>query len=695
MGANLTGSPRPVVEVAPPPKPVSYEMEREEEEEPAAEHDDPADHHAGHGHAHFEPKNKGLVGGIATLVVGTAFLISLMLFSQVTGLPGPEKRIFTAPVEWMTGVSRIDYLSFHLNFQLVVDPLSALMLLIITGVGTLIHLYSIAYMEHDKGYARYFTYLNLFVFFMLLLVLGANLVVTFVGWEGVGLASYLLIGFWYERKSATDAGKKAFIVNRIGDCAFLIAVFAIYQYFGTLDYFGAKGILTQAGRQTAEGNGYFLMAAQYVPLLLFLGAAGKSAQIPLYTWLPDAMEGPTPVSALIHAATMVTGGVYLVSRLNPLFVASESAMTVVAVVGLTTAALAACIACTQTDIKKVLAYSTVSQLGYMFLACGVGAFDAAMFHVMTHAFFKALLFLGSGSVIHAMSGEQDMRKMGGLAKKLPITQATMWIGTAAIAGVPLLSGFFSKDAILANAYASSADDVIAKMFPQIPGGIGHPSLYISGILVAGLTAFYMTRMMLKTFSGAPRYDEETAKHIHESPMVMTAPLVILALLSIVGGYLPVEKLLEPVLNWRGAGHALEFGSMEMIFWTISGVVALCGIGYAFMRFQKAKDGEFLVVEKKTSANRLWWVSYHKFQVDEFYNDVIVNPGTRFAQWLWRVGDLRVVDGIVGGIGGLITSLGGGLRRWQSGYVRNYALSMLAGVLLVVVGALIGMLVRVR
>ena len=540
FGAWLTKSPRPIVEALPTPEPVSYEMERDDEDEETgavavhhahvydadghvtvtATHDahaDAASHGQGGQPFVLDKGGMGVVGGIATLVMALAFALACVLFLQVQGISGEEKRIFSTAYTWMAPIG--------LNWQLVVDPLSALMLLIITGVGTLIHVYSTAYMNHDNGFARYFTYLNLFVFFMLLLVMGANLGVLFVGWEGVGLASYLLIGFWAERKSATDAGKKAFIVNRIGDAALLIALFTLYKYFGTLDFYGTNGILTQAGQMLAEQNGYLATAVNFVPLLLLLGAAGKSAQIPLYVWLPDAMEGPTPVSALIHAATMVTGGVYLVSRMNPIFLSSPTAMTVMAVIGLTTAALAATIACTQTDIKKVLAYSTVSQLGYMFLACGVGAFGAAMFHVMTHAFFKALLFLGSGSVIHAMGGEQDMRKMGGLQKKLPVTYATMFIGTVAIAGIPPLAGFFSKDEILANAYAGANVN-----------GLGHPLLWGGGILVAALTAFYMTRMMAKTFMGTPRYSEETAKHIHESPAPMIIPLFILAGLSIVGGF---------------------------------------------------------------------------------------------------------------------------------------------------------------
>lgn len=651
------------------------------------EHVTPDEGHAHTGHGHSAPTSgEWQSGGVATLCVLASFVISLVLYFQVLGISGEEKRIFSTSFAWIP--------TLGLPFRFVVDPLSALMMLVITGVGSLIHLYSIGYMAGNKGFTRYFAYLNLFVFFMLLLVMGSNLIVLFVGWEGVGLASYLLIGFDYDRIAATQAGKKAFIVNRIGDAALLIALFIIYRYFGTFEYYGLNnlaGVLTEAGRTAATENGYSYSSDYLVPMLLLLAAAGKSAQIPLFVWLPDAMEGPTPVSALIHAATMVTGGVYLICRLHPLFLASPEAMTAVALVGITTAFLAALIALTQNDIKKVLAYSTVSQLGYMFLACGVGAFGAAIFHVFTHAFFKALLFLGSGSVIHAMSGEQDMRKMGGLRNKLRSTWATMMIGTAAISGVPLLSGFFSKDEILTNAYAGASVN-----------GLGHPLLFWAGWAVAGLTAFYMTRLMWKTFYGTPRYDAETAKHIHESPTVMTGPLWILAVASafagFLGGFAPLhfpsqfENFLHSTVEWREANKALSIPeNTEWLLVILSVAVALVGIGIAIFAYRNAKNNELLAPEKKVVGSRsLWDYSYSKFYVDEFYDSAIVQPGTRLAKWLWRVGDVRMVDGAVNGVGGLVGALSRMFGRWESGYVRNYALSMMLGVVMLVAGCLIGL-----
>jgi NADH-quinone oxidoreductase subunit L len=637
--------------------------------------------HDDHGHGHAMVKGATTVGGIATAVMLAAFVCAALIFLQVSGIQGEERRVLVPGFAWIPGIG--------LNFGLNIDPLSTLMMLIITGIGTLIHLYSIGYMGSDKGVARYFTYLNLFVFFMLLLVMGSNLIVLFVGWEGVGLASYLLIGFYDEKTSATTAGKKAFIVNRIGDCALLIALFMLYKFFGTFDLYGTNGILTQTGMAGAEANGYLTTVGNIVPLLLFLGAAGKSAQIPLYVWLPDAMEGPTPVSALIHAATMVTGGVYLVCRMHPLFLLSESTMTVVAVIGVTTAFLAATIALAQTDIKKVLAYSTVSQLGYMFLACGVGAFGAAMFHVTTHAFFKALLFLGSGSVIHAMNGEQDMRRMGALKNKIKTTYAVMWIGTIAIAGIPPLAGFFSKDEILANAFAGPAQK-----------GLGHPALFGAGWIVAGLTAFYMTRMMMKTFHGEARYDAETAKHIHESPALMTVPLMILAGLSIVGGFMggfaplhiksTFEHFLGSTVEWRNEANALKIDTgTEWGLVAASVLIAILGVGYAWSVYSKLKDGEKVPADKKKPGS-LWYLLHNKWDVDEIYDESIVEPGHRFARNLWRTVDLRIVDGVVNGIAGSINGFGNYLKEWQSGYVRNYALSMLIGVLVVIVGCIIGL-----
>jgi NADH-quinone oxidoreductase subunit L len=617
-------------------------------------------------------------GLLATVMLWAAFACSLVLLGQVQA--APEKRLFSPEFVWFNA----DTLS--VSFKLSIDTLTALMLLIITGVGALIHGYSMGYMSHEKNYSRYFAYLNLFVFFMLLLVMSSNLVGMFVGWEGVGLASYLLIGFWQEKKSATDAGKKAFIVNRIGDAALLIALFLIFRHFGTFEFYGEKGILTKTGIEAALGNGYGLVSTT-VPILLFIGACGKSAQLPLHVWLADAMEGPTPVSALIHAATMVTAGVYLLCRTHELFLMAPGAMTLVAIVGLLTALVAASIGLAQNDIKKVLAYSTVSQLGLMFLACGSGAFAAAMFHVTTHAFFKALLFLGSGSVIHAMSGEQDMRKMGGLAKKLPITYATMFIGTLAISGIPLLSGFFSKDEILLNAFAGQA---------------GNAFQWGLALLVSAMTAFYMWRMMAKTFLGEFRGTEEQAHHLHESPLSMTAPLGILAVLSVFSGYLNPAALKAFAINlpdtfghflgenveWRTEANALAVShNTELMLVLASSAIAILVSLFAWSKYKKATNGDLLTEKQRQSG---WYrLVYQKWGFDELYNALFVRPGKQLATWLWRVADLRGVDGLVQGAGNMIGSLSNLLSRFQNGYVRSYALTMLVGVVLVILTSLLG------
>ena len=618
---------------------------------------------------------KALSGGLATLLLWAAFGCSLLLLGQVQA--APEKRLFSPELVWFSAGS------LSVSFKLSIDTLTALMLLIITGVGALIHGYSMGYMSHDKHYSRYFAYLNLFVFFMLLLVMSSNLVGMFVGWEGVGLASYLLIGFWQEKKSATDAGKKAFIVNRIGDAALLIALFLIFRHFGTFEFYGDSGILTKAGLDGAIGKGYGLVSTT-VPVLLFIGACGKSAQLPLHVWLPDAMEGPTPVSALIHAATMVTAGVYLLCRTHELFLLAPAAMTLVAIIGLLTALLAASIGLAQNDIKKVLAYSTVSQLGLMFLACGTGAFAAAMFHVTTHAFFKALLFLGSGSVIHAMSGEQDMRQMGGLAKKLPTTYLTMFIGTLAISGIPLLSGFFSKDEILLSAF----------------GGVGgSPVLWTGGLLVSAMTAFYMWRMMAKTFLGEFRGTEEQAHHLHESPVSMTAPLGILALLSVVGGYLNPAALKAVGVNLLpdtfgsflgenvGESTAKVDHNTELMLVIASIAVAVGFSWLAWSKVKKATNGALLTEKQRESG---WYqLVYNKWRIDELYDSAFVQPGRQLATWLWRVADLRGVDGLVQGAGNAVATLSNQLSRFQNGYVRSYALTMFVGVVIVVLTSLIG------
>ncbi len=668
---------------------------------PTAHGDDHGSSHGGHDEAHLKPGGTKLVGGLATLMVFLSFLVSLLVFFSLLGAHGEgTARVFSPAFTWMNVPPFADPLGsevmkgLNLNFQLAVDPLTSLMLLIITGIGTLIHLYSTGYMSHDKGYARYFSYLNLFVFFMLLLVMGSNFLVMFVGWEGVGLASYLLIGFWYTRQSATDAGKKAFIVNRVGDFAFLIALFLIFKFFGTFEFYGPGGVLTAEGIAGAKAAGYLqgglalgLGAVTLVPLLMFIGATGKSAQIPLFVWLPDAMEGPTPVSALIHAATMVTAGVYMVCRAHSLFLLSPTVMTIVAVIGLTTAFMAATIALVQTDIKRVLAYSTVSQLGYMFLACGVGAFGIAMFHVTTHAFFKALLFLGSGSVIHAMSGEQDMRNMGGLGLKIKTTWRTMLIGTLAISGIVPFAGFWSKDEILLHAFAGPNEN-----------GLGSPLLWAGGFIVAGMTAFYMVRMMMKTFAGQPRFSPEVGSHVHESPPSMTFPLIVLAFLSAVGGFMNAaplgihafEHFLGDTVGWRErVNYPLRVeNTTVLILLAASALLAIAVCLWARSAYAKAPRGERLTEQQK-QANPLWRWTYNKWGVDEIYNGIFVRGGKAFSNFLWRYMDVKVIDGMVNGVAGGIAHFANSIRGWQSGYVRNYALTMLVGVVLVVLGCLIG------
>jgi len=567
--------------------------------------------------------------------------------------------------------------AFTAGFDLQLDQLTVVMVLVVTGVGFLIHIYSTGYMAHEGGYYRFFSYLNLFMFFMLILVLAANYVLLFVGWEGVGLCSYLLIGFYFLRKSASDAGKKAFIVNRIGDFGFMLGMFLLFRTFHTLDF---NGVFTAATGST-WGNvhepwgqfGTFTIAC----LLLFMGATGKSAQLPLYVWLPDAMEGPTPVSALIHAATMVTAGVYVVARSHILFTHSETAMVVVAVIGCATAFFAATIGLVQTDIKRVLAYSTVSQLGYMFLACGVGAFSAGIFHLMTHAFFKALLFLAAGSVIHAMGGEQDMRKMGGLSKKIKYTYWTMLIATLAIAGIPPLAGFFSKDAILLSAF-------------QIEGG--HP-LYAIGLLTALLTSFYMFRLIFLTFHGKPRYDEHQV-HVHESPWSMLGPLVILAVLSVIGGWLAAPALLggpdyfasflAPVFASPQAAEAVNEAAahqLEIILAIVAVASALIGLGVAFWLYIR-QPGKREQIAK--SLQPVYNTLLNKYYVDEFYAAVVIKP----LMWistnvLWKWVDVAGIDGTVNGIATGATSIGDTVRHAQSGNTRSYAVWVVIGALVII------------
>jgi NADH-quinone oxidoreductase subunit L len=535
-----------------------------------------------------------------------------------------------------------------------VDQLSAVMLVMVTGVSFLIHLYSVGYMHDDPGYARFFTYLNLFVFSMVMLVLAGNFLVLYVFWEAVGLCSYLLIGFWYERQAATDAGKKAFIVNRVGDFGFGLGIMLIWVTFGTVNYgevFGKADASVGAGVYTA------------IALLLFMGACGKSAQLPLYTWLPDAMEGPTPVSALIHAATMVTAGAYMVARCHKLFEMAPISLEVVAVVGTLTAIFSATIALTQTDIKRVLAYSTISQLGYMFAGLGVGAYAAGIFHLVTHAFFKALLFLGAGSVIHGLGGEQDVRKMGGLGPRMVVTTVTFAVGGLGLAGIPPLAGFWSKDEILGATFKE-----------------GHHVLWLLLVIGAFLTAFYTFRLVFLAFFGASRMSPEAAHHVHESPAVMTVPLVALAVLVAVAGIAGIPasdgtafaKFLAPVLplHESGAGEASALGLMVLSAAIAVGGVLLAGVLY----WLRPVRGEAIGVAR----NPVHALLLHKYYVDELYDALIVRPLFRLSEWCAQGFDLGVIDGIVNGVARLVAAWAAGMRRIQTGFVMNYALGILIG-----------------
>jgi NADH-quinone oxidoreductase subunit L len=529
------------------------------------------------------------------------------------------------------------------NCDFSVDRLSAIMLMIVTGIGSLIHIYSIGYMAHEGGYYRFFAYLNLFMFFMLTLVLAANYLVLFVGWEGVGLCSYLLIGFYFDKKFATNAGNKAFIVNRIGDFGFSLAMFYIFKQFGSLDF---GSVFQQAPTASTA-------ALTTIGLLLLVGACGKSAQLPLYVWLPDAMAGPTPVSALIHAATMVTAGVYMCARSFPIYIHAPIAMDTIAIVGIATAFFAATIGMAQNDIKKVFAYSTVSQLGYMFVGVGSGAFSAGIFHLMTHAFFKALLFLGSGSVIHALSGEQDMRNMGGLRSKIPWTFRTMMCAAVAIAGVPPFAGFFSKDAILIAAYERT------------------PWIFWLGVVTAGLTAFYVFRAMFLTFFGEYRGHE----HPHESSPVMLVPLGVLALLSLGGGFIPIPGFLGEFFHQKEPAE-------NVTLMAISVAAGLIGILIAYVMYI-AKPG--MADSVAGSFKGLYTLVYNKYFVDEMYDAAIVKPvvnGSRTV--LWRFADAGVIDGLVNGVGARARGIGDVLRRMQSGNIRSYATWVLLGSVLVIV-----------
>ncbi|MCS6925847.1 MAG: NADH-quinone oxidoreductase subunit L [Candidatus Binatia bacterium] len=577
---------------------------------------------------------------------GVVLLSFFFSFAALLQLP-PGGALVDTVYTWITA-GRL-----QVDFALRVDPLSATMILIVTGVGFLIHVYSTGYMAHDEDVARYFAYLNLFTASMLLLVLGDNLLLLFVGWEGVGLCSYLLIGFWYTDDEKASAGKKAFIVNRIGDAGFLLGIFLLFWSLG------AKGVWTLSFAEIQTHAG--LLAVETVTvicLLLFVGATGKSAQIPLYVWLPDAMAGPTPVSALIHAATMVTAGIYMIARLHFLYSMAPTALAVVAIVGALTAFFAATIALVQTDIKRVLAYSTVSQLGYMFLGLGVGAYSAGVFHLMTHAFFKALLFLGAGSVIHAMSDEQDIRRMGGLKTKMPITYGTFLVACLAIAGFPGLSGFFSKDLILEETVASPHGSVV---------------LWLIGTLTAGLTAFYMFRLLFVTFWGETRAPHEVAHHIHESPTVMTMPLVLLAVLSFIGGYFTLVPFLAPVF---GGHHPAHVSALVKYLPTVAG---LAGIGLAYQMYVRDPAMAERVAQRYAAVYRLL---LNKYYVDELYDRFVVQPVVAASQWLWRVWDTVIIDGTVNGTAQTVAANGLLLRLWQTGNVQVYALSFLLGAMVI-------------
>ncbi len=610
---------------------------------------------------------KSVISFVGCASIGLSFLLSVAAFFELQGMSAGSRAIEQILFTWIPAGT------FHVDIAYLLDPLSAVMILVVTGVGFLIHVYSVGYMSHDPGYGRYFAYLNLFTFSMLTLVLANNYLLMFVGWEGVGLCSYLLIGFWFEKQSATDAGKKAFIVNRIGDFGFLIGLFIIFWQVGSLDY---KTVFAAAPTVFVAGSGLITAAC----LLLFLGATGKSAQIPLYVWLPDAMEGPTPVSALIHAATMVTAGVYMIARSNALYVMAPTALTVVAVIGACTALFAATIGLAQNDIKRVLAYSTVSQLGYMFLACGVAAFSAGIFHLMTHAFFKALLFLGSGSVIHAMSGEQDMRKMGGLKKYLPITYMTFLLGTLAIAGIPGFSGFFSKDEILWKSFSS---------------GQGSPWLWVMGVVTAALTAFYMFRVVYLTFHGIERMSDEVKHHIHESPRSMTVPLMILAGLAVVGGWIGMPELfgvknyfadwLAPVMHTVGEHAAVNVeaaGGGEtglettlMFVTVILAVLAILAARHFYLRRTEA------ATSLREKFNRIQTILVNKYYIDEIYGAVIVRPLVGLSIFLWKIFDVIIIDGTINGCAWIYARISDLLRYVQSGRVRNYATLFVAGVVI--------------
>ncbi|HSF29710.1 MAG TPA: NADH-quinone oxidoreductase subunit L [Candidatus Tectomicrobia bacterium] len=608
------------------------------------------------------------VASIACGTVALSFLWSVLSFSALLSLPAESRAVEVVLYQWVSSAD------FQAAMGFLLDPLSAVMILVVSGVGLLIHIYSIGYMHGDEGFQRYFAYLNLFVCSMLLLVLGNNFLLMFLGWEGVGLCSYLLIGFWFTRQAAAEAGKKAFIVNRVGDVGFTLGVFLIFVTFDSIQF---SDVFSRATQQLVPGGA----VATAIALLLFLGATGKSAQIPLYVWLPDAMEGPTPVSALIHAATMVTAGVYMVARCSVLYLLAPAALTVVVIIGLMTALLAASLAMVQTDIKRVLAYSTISQLGYMFVACGVGAFSAGIFHLVTHACFKALLFLGAGSVIHALNGEQDIRRMGGLKDSLPITYTTFLIASLAIAGVFPFAGFFSKDEILWAALTE-----------------GHLLIWLIAAGVAVMTSFYMFRLVFLTFHGAPRPGAGVAAHPHEAPSPMRLPLVILAVLSAVAGFIGIPIIeganlirayLEPVftrypLPSHALSHAIHRPGLELLMLLISLALAIAGILLAMYMYLIDTTLPQRLAARFQGAYR---VLIGKYYVDELYDRLVVEPVKWTSDWLWARVDVGIVDGTIDRAGAFVRSDSAWLSRVQSGFVRNYALSIFLGAV-VVIGYLI-------
>jgi NADH-quinone oxidoreductase subunit L len=635
--------------------------------------------------------SKGVSGGLASLAMLASFAVAATSVWQLAGLEPAQRAVEQTLYTWIASGD------FSVDVAFRLDPLSAVMLLVITGIGSLIHIYSTAYMhdEVDSEFARYFSYLNLFAAFMLVLVLGSSFPVMFVGWEGVGLCSYLLIGFWFKKKSAADAGKKAFVVNRIGDYAFILGMLALFAQFGTLDIQSIAGRV--AAMPVETGFGMLSMAT----LLLFIGATGKSAQIPLYTWLPDAMEGPTPVSALIHAATMVTAGVYMIGRNAVLFSHAPDTMVVVAVIGATTALMAGTIGLVQNDIKRVLAYSTVSQLGLMFLAMGVGAFGAGIFHLYTHAFFKALLFLGSGAVIHALHGEQDIRHMGGLKRHLPITYWTFVIGSLALAGFPGLAGFFSKDELLFETFHE-----------------GHTFLWVMGALTSLLTATYMGRLVFLTFWGEERHaahaphghghathapDQHTSPH--DAPPAMAFALIVLAIGSVLAGYVGVPHALgghNQLATWlapsfsapaaAGVAEGAAEGAaaegveaageeaLELTLMAVSSGIAVAGIAIAFFVWVMRKE---LAAAMAASFGPIHRLLLNKYYVDEIYDASVVHPlGAVSRDGLWRVVDVGVIDGAVNGVGSIVDAGAANLRRLQTGSIRTYASSLFVGVVLV-------------